>query len=92
MCWWWKKEKESDWWIMNFNGVVNVYDNGAKAVMISHNRKQYPISIKLQFKCTNNTTEYKACILELEAALELNIKKLDVYGDSTLIICQMKEE
>jgi hypothetical protein len=32
---------------MNFNGVVNVYDNRAKAMMISHNRKQYPISIKL---------------------------------------------
>jgi ribonuclease HI len=36
--------------------------------------------------------EYEACILGLEAALELKIKKIDVYGDSMLIICQVKGE
>ena len=46
----------------------------------------------MQFGCTNNTAEYEACILGLEAALELNIKKIDVYGDSMLIICQVKGE
>jgi hypothetical protein len=69
------KEK-NDWWIMYFDGVVNVY----------------PISIKLQFECNNNTAEYKACILILEAALVVKIKKLDIYGDSMLIISQVKEE
>jgi len=48
--------------------------------------------IKLQSEWTNNTTEYEACILELEAALELKIKKLDVYRESMLIICQVKRE
>jgi len=60
--------------------------------MISPNRKQYPISIKLQFECTNKTTEYKACIFGLEPALELKIKKLDIYGDSMLIIFHVKGE
>ena len=60
--------------------------------MISPNRKQYPISIKLQFECINNTAEYEACILELEAVLELKIKKLDVCSDSMLIICYVKGE
>jgi ribonuclease HI len=36
--------------------------------------------------------EYKACILRLEGALELKIKKLDIYGDLMLIICQVKGE
>jgi ribonuclease HI len=37
-------------------------------------------------------TEYKACIIGLKAFLELKVGKLDVYGDSLLIICQVKGE
>jgi len=66
---------------------VNVYGNAVDTVIISPNKKQYPISIKLHFECTNNTVEYEACILGLEAALELKIKKIDVSRDSMLIIC-----
>jgi ribonuclease HI len=43
-------------------------------VIISPNKKQYPVSVKLRFECTNNTAEHKACILDLEAALELKIR------------------
>jgi ribonuclease HI len=41
--------------------------------------------MKLQFECTIKA-EYKASIINFEAALELDVKKLDVYGDSMLII------
>ena len=77
---------------MFFNGVMNVYGNGACVVIISPNKKQYPVSVKLHFECTNNTTEYEACILDLEVTLELKIKKIDVHGDLMLIICQVKGE
>ena len=33
--------------------------------------------------------EYEACILGLQAALDLKVRDIDVYGDSTLIICQI---
>ncbi|XP_034903466.1 uncharacterized protein [Populus alba] len=86
-------EKEKlDWWTMYFDSVVNVCGNGAGAVIISPDKKQYMVSIKLQFGCINYTAEYEACILGLEAALELNIRKMNVYGDSMLIICQVKGE
>jgi len=61
-------------------------------VIIYPNKKQYPISIKLHFEYTNNMAEYETYILGLEVVLKLNIKKLDVYGDSMLIICQVKGE
>ena len=48
---------------MYFDGAVNIYGNGAEAVIISPNRKQYPVLIKLQFECTNNMVAYEACIL-----------------------------
>jgi ribonuclease HI len=61
-------------------------------VIISLDQKQYPVLVKLHFECTNNTIEYEACILGLEAALELKVRKIDVYGDSMLIIYQVKGE
>lgn len=42
----------------------------------------------LNFAFTNNEAEYEACIAGLQAALELSVKCLEVYGDSLLIICQ----
>jgi hypothetical protein len=87
-----EEEKEPDWWTMYFDRAVNVYGNRVGAVIISPNKKQYLVSIKLQFECTNNTAKYKACILRLEAVLEFKTKKLDVYEDSMLIICQVKGE
>jgi ribonuclease HI len=72
---------------MYFDGVVNIQGNGAKVVIVFPNRKQYPVSIKLQYECTNNTAEYEACILGLEVVLELKINKFEVYGYSILIIC-----
>ena len=77
---------------MYFDRAVNVYGNRVGAMIISPNKKQYLVSIKLQFECTNNTAKYKACILGLEVVLEFKRKKLDVYEDSMLIICQVKGE
>jgi hypothetical protein len=57
------EEGKLEWWTMYFDGAVNVCGNRAGAVIISPDKKQYPVSIKLQFGCTNNTVEYEACIL-----------------------------
>ena len=64
------EEKASDWWTMYFDKVVNMYGNKVGAMIISLNKNQYLVSIKIQFECTNNTAKYKACILGLEATLE----------------------
>jgi ribonuclease HI len=68
-----------------FDGAV--FGNG---VLVSSHF--IPISVKLLFSCKNNMTEYEACIIGLQAALDLNIRDVDVYGDSTLIICQAAGE
>lgn len=34
--------------------------------------------------------KYEACILDLEEVIDLMIKILDVFGDSTLVINQIK--
>lgn len=35
---------------------------------------------------------YEAYVIGLEATIDLRIKTLEVYGDSTLVICQVKGE
>ena len=77
-------------WEMYFDGAVNSSGNGIGAVLISPRGEQFPIAIKLQFDCTNNMAEYEACICGLQAAINRGIKKLKVFGDSALIIFQIK--
>lgn len=41
---------------------------------------------------TNNVAEYQGCILGLKGALELDYRDACIYGDSELIIKQLKGE
>ncbi|XP_052878862.1 uncharacterized protein LOC128285404 [Gossypium arboreum] len=47
---------------------------------------------KLNFDGASNTVEYEACIMGLRAAIERRIKLLEVYGDSALVIYQLRGE
>lgn len=66
--------------------------NGIGAVLVSPNGDHYPFTSKLDFDCTNNMAEYEACIMGVRAAIECKIKVLEVYGDSALVIYQLKGE
>ena len=84
------EEVLGDKWKMYFDGAVNMHGNGVGAVLIAPNNRQFPIALKLNFDCTNNMAEYEACICGLQAAISLKIKELEVFGDSALIIYQIK--
>ena len=47
---------------------------------------------KLGFDCMNNMAEYEACTLRIQAAIDFNIKLLKVYGESALVIHQLRKE
>ncbi|XP_016670118.1 uncharacterized protein [Gossypium hirsutum] len=79
-------------WKLNFDGASNAVGNGIKAVLVSPNEDHYPFTSKLDFECTNNMTEYEACIIGVRATIERKIKVLEVYRDSTLVIYQLKDE
>lgn len=49
-----------------------------------------PIYFKLSFECTNNNAEYEALILNLKLAIEMKYEQIKIYGDSLLIINQVK--
>ncbi|XP_050918707.1 uncharacterized protein LOC127136156 [Lathyrus oleraceus] len=79
-------------WGLIFDGVVNAYGSGIGAIIITPHGSHIPFSGRLTFNCTNNMVEYEACIMGLREAIYLRIKILDVYGDSTLVINQIKGE
>jgi len=46
----------------------------------------------LGFDCTNNIAKYEACTLGIQATIDFNVKLLKVYGDSALVIHQLRRE
>ena len=87
-----EKLLEEDGWKMYFDGVSNDLGRGVGVVLISPEGNHCPFTAKLSFECMNNVPEYEACVLRLQAVIKKRIKSLKVYGDSTLVICQLNGE
>jgi len=81
-------DPESEWGMI-FDGAVNVCGSRIGAVLITLKGTHIPFTVRLQFDCTNNITEYEACYLGIGEAIDLRIKKIDIYGDSALVINQI---
>ncbi|XP_012442236.2 uncharacterized protein LOC105767277 [Gossypium raimondii] len=84
--------QENHSWRLNFDGASNALVYGLGAILVSPNGDYHPFASKLDFNCTNNMTEYEACIMGIRAAIERKIKTLEVYGDSILVIYRLKGE
>lgn len=64
--------------------------SGAGAVIYHNNTEIWSESLFVGTHCTNNQAEYMGLIMGLEYAIKnANIKKLQVFGDSQLVIRQM---
>ena len=77
---------------MFFDGASNTLGNGIGGVIISPEGCHTPFTKTLCFNCTNNMVEYEACIMGLKVVIDLRIKFLSVFGDSDLVIIQIKGE
>jgi hypothetical protein len=60
-------------------------------VFISPSKETTHLSFKLDFKVTNNIAKYEALLLGLNAAKEMKIQRLRVFGDVDLIIQQVNK-
>ena len=59
---------------MIFDGVVNAYGKRIGVVIITPHGSHIPFMARLTFDCTNNMSEYEACIMGLEEAIDLKSK------------------
>ncbi|KAK9011583.1 hypothetical protein V6N11_044430 [Hibiscus sabdariffa] len=79
-------------WVLYFDGASNSLGRGIGAVLISPEGDYHPFTGRLEFLCTNNMAEYEACTMGLRAAIDRKIKTLEVFGDSLVVIRQIKGE
>ena len=63
---------------------------GAGALISSPTQDVKLLSFKLYFECTNNVVEYESLILGLNALKAMTFKRIAIYGDSELVIDQVK--
>ncbi|XP_050895716.1 uncharacterized protein LOC127102387 [Lathyrus oleraceus] len=84
--------KSGSRWKLMFDGSSNYMGHGVGVVLMNPNGGYTPVTAMLCFDCINNIAEYEACILVIKVAVDLRIKILEVYGDSTLVIYQIKGE
>jgi ribonuclease HI len=65
---------------------------GVGLVYISPLRVRMRYAIRLHFSAPNNIAEYEALVNSHHIAIGLGIRRLDVQGDSRLIIDQVMKE
>ena len=67
---------------MYFDGSKTQEGSGAGCALIDPKKNKHFLSCRLDFECTNNTTEYEALVQGLKKSIELNVKNLKVFHDS----------
>ncbi|XP_058216797.1 uncharacterized protein LOC131327669 [Rhododendron vialii] len=77
-----------DVWKLYFDGAANQKGFGIGVLLIAPDGSHIPLVFKLNFEVTNNQVEYKACIVGMEATIKIGIEKLEVGGDSNLVVSQ----
>lgn len=77
---------------LSFDGAVNQAGRGIGFVLLSPEGVEIPRAFQLCFEASNNAAEYEALIAGIHAAIRLGVKRLDVTGDSLLVINHAKGE
>ncbi|XP_006599872.1 uncharacterized protein [Glycine max] len=70
------EDKDKDKWVVWFDGASNALGHRVGAALVSPENQCIPFTARLGFDCTNNTAEYEACSLEIQAAIDFNVKSL----------------
>jgi hypothetical protein len=84
------QDTEEGWWHMDFDGAVSKEGAGAGIWVRPLEGQPKLFSYKLSFHCTNNVAEYEALVLGLKVLKDIKATKIHIYGDSELIINQVK--
>lgn len=77
-------------WMLVFDGASNAKGHGIGEIITSLTGFHIPFTVRFCFDCTNNMAEYEACIYNIEEVIDLRIKFLEVYEDSSLVISQVR--
>jgi hypothetical protein len=80
---------QAECWTLYFDGSVMKTGAGAGLLFISPLGEHMRYAVRLHFPASNNMAQYEALLCGLRIAIETGIKRLDVRGDSQLVIDQV---
>jgi ribonuclease HI len=78
-------------WVMYFDGSLKLEGAGAGILLTSPTGEQLKYVLQIFWKVSNNEAKYEALLHGLRLAVSLGIKRLLVYGDSTVVINQVNK-
>ena len=83
---------DQEYRMMYFNGSLMKKGASVGLVFVSPLRVRMRYTVRIHFPASNNVVEYDALINGLRITVELGIQRLDVRGDSQLVIDQVMIE
>ena len=84
------KAMEIEFWTLHFDGYKTKCGVGIGCVLQDPKKYKTLIAFRLEFECTNNVAEYEALLQGLKKAIDLGVKNLKVFGDSEIIVKQVR--
>ena len=78
-------------WSLYFDGSKSKEGAGEGYIIIDLAGNKTLIACRLEFECTNNTAEYEALLQGLRKSLDMNIQNLVVFGDSEIVVRQVRD-
>jgi ribonuclease HI len=83
---------EHEIWTKYFDDLVMKEGAGVGLVFISLLGVRIEYMVRLHFSASNNTAEHKALINGLRITVELRIKRLEIRGDSELVVDKVMKD
>jgi ribonuclease HI len=80
---------QAECWTLDFDGSIMKTGASAGLLFVSPLGEHLRYVVRLHFPASNNMAEYEALLCGLKIATETSIKRLDVRGDSQLVIDQV---
>jgi ribonuclease HI len=77
---------------MYFDGSACEDGCGIGVLLVSPQGVTYSSSARLSTPCTNNLAKYEVVLRGVELLLEACVEAVEVFGDSKLVVSQLKEE
>ena len=83
---------DQEYWMMYFDGSLMNKGASTGLVFVSPLEVCMRYMVCIYFSSSNNVVEYEALINGLRIAIKLGIRRLDVRGDSQLVVDQVMKE
>jgi ribonuclease HI len=86
------KERELEYWTINFDGSLQLQGVGAGILVTSPKGESFKYVLQMHFPVSNNAAKYEALLHGLRITTTHDIYRLKVLEDSLLIVNQANKE